>query len=87
MTVKHVQSSAADTWTVDASAYLPFGGRARTVPAVVMETPPTTAAGAPRADAPYVQVEQGSAGAQAYLRWLTAVKGTAQVTVRCDNPI
>ncbi len=87
VTVKHVQSSAADTWTVDPSAYLPFGGRARTVPAVVLETPPTTAAGAPRADAPYVQVEQGSAGAQAYLRWLTAVKGTAQVTVRCDNPI
>ena len=84
--IRHVQTTAADTWVVDGSAWLPFGGRARNVPAVVAEGAVTTAAAAVRSDMPYVLVEQGAQGGQVNLRWPVAVKGTAQVTVRCDNP-
>ena len=85
--IRHAQVTAADTWVVDGSAYLPFGGRARTVPAIAAEGAITTAASAVRADMPYVLVEQGAQGALANLRWPVAVKGTVQVTLRCDSPI
>jgi hypothetical protein len=87
VTIKHTQSTAADTWAVDGSAYLPFGGRARNVQSVVTEGATTTAASAVRADLPYVVTEQGPLGGIVNLRWPVAVRGTAQVTLRCDNPI
>ena len=84
--IRHTQVTPADTWVVDGSAFLPFAGRARTVPAIVAEGAVTTAAAAVRADMPYVQLEQGAAGGQVNLRWPVAVKGSVQVTLRCDNP-
>lgn len=87
VTIKHTQATAAETWAVDGSAYLPFGGRARNVPGLVAEGAITTAASAVRADFPHVVTEQGAQGGIVNLRWPVAVKGTAQVTVRCDNPI
>ncbi len=85
--LKHTQTTAAETWVVDGAAFLPFGGRARTVPALVPEGAITTAAGAVRADFPFALVEQGVAGGQVNLRWPVAVKGTVHATLRCDNPV
>ncbi|WP_444667127.1 glycosyl hydrolase family 28-related protein [Cereibacter changlensis] len=87
VTVEHVQNTAATTWSVDASAFLPFGARARNVSALVAEGAITTAAGAVQFVTPYVQVEQGSGGRLVNLRWPQEVKGRMQVTLRCDNPV
>lgn len=84
--IEHNQSTAADTWVVDAGAFLPFGGRARNVQAVVAEGPVLNGAGVAQWGMPYVQVEQGAGGGQVNLRWQTAVRGRVQVTVRVDNP-
>lgn len=85
--IQHSQSTAADTWVVDGSAYLPFGARARNVTGVVLEGPVTNASNATQWTQPYVQVEQGTGGKLVNLKWQSAVKGLAQVTIRCDNPI
>jgi hypothetical protein len=84
--IEHNQNTAADTWVVAAGPFLPFGGRARNVQAVVLEGAVTNAANAVQWLQPYVLVEQGTAGGEAHLRWQSAVKGRVQVTVRVDNP-
>lgn len=84
--IEHNQNTESSTWVVDGARFLPFGGRARNVPSVVLEGPVTNAANVVQYVQPYVQVEQGARGELANLRWPTPVKGRAQVTVRCDNP-
>lgn len=85
--IEHNQATAADTWVVDGAAYMPFLGRARNVTGVVMEGAVTNAANATQWVQPYVQVEQGTVGGLVNLKWPSAVKGRAQVSIRCDNPI
>ena len=85
--IEHQQNTAADTWTVDAADLMPFGARARNVQSIVMEGPVQNASNVTQNVAPWVTVEQGPTGGQVLLRWTSAVKGTAHVTVRCDNPI
>ncbi|MBC7676165.1 MAG: hypothetical protein H7173_08975 [Rhodoferax sp.] len=85
--VEHTQNTAADTWVVDASAYLPFASRARNVQSLVAEGPVTNTSNAAQYVMPYVQVEQGAQNALVNLRWPTPVKGLMQVTIRCDNPV
>lgn len=85
--VEHVQNTAADTWVVDASAYLPFAGRARNVVSLVAEGAISNASNVTQNLMPWVQTEQGSAGNLINIRWTTAVKGRMHVTLRCDNPV
>lgn len=85
--VEHTQNSADATWVVDAADYLPFGGRARNVESVVLEGPVRDAGNTVQWAQPYVEVEQGTGGRYANLRWPSALKGKAMVTVRCDNPL
>ncbi len=85
--VEHVQGTAADTWSIDVSAYLPFGGRARNVTAVVPEGALTNDSGTPQFVSAYALVEQGTGGKLASLKWPSAVKGKVQVTLRVDNPL
>ena len=85
--VQHTQNTAADTWSVDAAAYLPFGSFARNVTSVVAEGPITTAANVAQYVAPYTLVEQGASKNLVALKWPTPVKGVMQVTLRCDNPL
>lgn len=85
--VEHTQATADTTWVVDATDYMPFGGRHRNVEAVVLEGPLRNAANAVQWAQPYVLTEQGVGNRQAYLQWPTAVKGKAMVTLRCDNPV
>lgn len=84
--IEHVQNTESATWTVDGAAYLPFGGRARNVMGVVLEGPATSSTGAINYSYPYVLVEQGTGGQFVSLKWPSALKGKAQVTMRCDNP-
>jgi hypothetical protein len=84
--VEHNQSTAAATWVVDGSAFLPFGSRARNVQSIVAEGPITTAGGTANSAMPYVEVEEGPTGGQVHIRWPSAVLGRVHVTLRCDNP-
>lgn len=84
--IEHTQNTAADTWLVDASAFLPFASRARNVQSLVAEGAITNASNTAQYTMPYVQVEQGALNNMVNLRWPTPVKGLVQVTVRCDNP-
>ena len=85
--VEHNQSTASDTWVVDASAYLPFASRARNVVAMVAEGAVSNASNVTQNLMPWVQTEQGAAGNLINIKWTTAVKGRMHVTLRCDNPI
>jgi hypothetical protein len=87
VTIAHQQTTAADTWVVDGADFLPFGARARNVVAMVPEGAITTGANAQRFAQPFAQVEQGSGGRLVNLRWPEALRGTVQVTLRCDNPV
>ena len=84
---QHSQNTAADTWSVDASAYLPFASMARNVVALVAEGAITNTSNAAQFVQPYVQVEQGPSGNLVNLKWPTQVKGVMLVTLRCDNPL
>ncbi|MFD1911436.1 glycosyl hydrolase family 28-related protein [Halodurantibacterium flavum] len=84
--IRHDQNTAATTWAVDAGDFLPFGGWARLVQAVMPEGPLTNAGGVVRSVASHASVEQGSSRRQVHLHWPEAVRGRAQVTVRVDNP-
>ena len=85
--IQHTQNTAADTWSVDGAAYMPFGGFARNVTGLVAEGAITNAANAPQWVSPYVQVEQGASSNLVNLKWPTPVKGIMQVTIRGDNPV
>lgn len=85
--VQHNQNTTANTWVVDGSDYLPFGGKARNVEGVVLEGAITNASSVTQWEHPYVLVEQGTNGNLVHLKWPSAVKGKAQVTLRCDNPL
>jgi hypothetical protein len=87
VTIEHAQTAPADTWVVDGADYLPFGGRARNVVAVVAEGAITNANNVQQVPVPYVQLEQGSGGRFVNLRWPSDVKGRVHVTLRCDAPV
>jgi len=87
VTLIHDQAGEAATWSHGPGAFLPFGGLARTVEAVVAEGPVTDAAGANRHEAPFVRVRQGVDERQFSLHWPVPVKGRVQVTSRADAPI
>jgi len=84
--VTHSQTTAATVWTVQPGAYLPFGGWARHVEAVVAEGMLTGGSGERRTDMPYVAVEQGAAKQNVTLNFAQPTKGKVQVRIRVDNP-
>lgn len=81
------QSTNAATWTVDASAYLPFGGKAREVASVVTEGAILNSAGSSVFGMPYVTTEVGTGQNKLSLTWPEAVRGRVHVTVRVDKPV
>lgn len=83
----HSQNTAAETWTVDASAFIPFGGRIRMVEAVQPEGNLQTAANANRYISATAFPGQGPEANRVQLRWGEAVKGRAVVTMRMDVPV
>jgi len=82
----HSQNTAADTWTVDASAYVPFGGRIRMVDSVQPEGALQTAGNVQRFAAPQAFPGTGAQGNQVQLKWGEALKGKAIVSMRMDVP-
>jgi len=83
---EHEQSSEATTWTIETDRYLPFGGKAMTVDAVV----PVGAIRNDDNDAvfalPYAVPEQGSDEDEFHLVWPEPVRGKVKYSVRMDRP-
>lgn len=86
VTLEFQQNTAASVWTLDPSAYLPFGAWARTVTGMVAEGAITDVSGAKRYDMPYALTQQGAGRQQVALTWPVAVAGKMLVTARIDNP-
>lgn len=86
-TIRHDQATAAATWVIDCSEWLPFGGRARAVVSVQPETMLANASGAPFFGTPLAEVERGPAGRQVHLVWPEPVSGRVRLVVRVDNPL
>lgn len=85
--IEHSQNTESNTWVVGAAGFLPFGGRARNVTGIVAEGAITNSSGAAQYVMPYVLTEQSTDGQSVHIKWPNAVKGRAQVTIRCDNPL
>lgn len=82
----HVQSSVDQTWVVDTEGYLPFGGNARTIDALVPQFAPRNAADDVVFASPYISPNQGSGDDQFHVIWPEPVKGQVRFSVRMDNP-
>ncbi|MGJ8611977.1 MAG: right-handed parallel beta-helix repeat-containing protein, partial [Octadecabacter sp.] len=82
----HSQSTAAETWVVDTENYLPFGGYARTVDALVPVFGPENAAGDVVFHNPYSYPSRGSNSDEFHVIWPEPVKGQVRYSVRMDNP-
>lgn len=80
------QASAQSVWTAEPAAYLPFGGWARNVEALLAVGPITNAAGGLVSTMPYAKVEQGASKDQITLHFAEAAKGRMNLKVRMDNP-
>ena len=87
VTLEFNQNTAAATWTVNGSAFLPFGGNARTVPSVTIEGDLRDVSNNLVWDNPHVLVNQGATFKHVALKWSRAVRGTAHVTMRVDRPV
>ena len=87
VTVEHMQASEAADWSVDVGPWLPFGGKAREVTAVVTEGAVTNGAAAEVFAMPYVQTEAGAGQNEITLTWPEPVKGRVHVTARVDKPV
>ena len=86
LVMRHEQNSPATTWMVDPGAMLAFGGRVRNVTGLLMDGAARDGAGQVRHDMPWAQGGQGANGRQASISWPVAVRGSAWVTLRVDNP-
>lgn len=86
VTISHTQNTQASTWTVDASDYLPFGGKALTALSVLPEGSLRDSGNGVVYAAPYAIPKSGSGDRMLELKWPQAVKGTAVVTLRSDLP-
>ncbi|CAM4170377.1 glycosyl hydrolase family 28-related protein [Palleronia rufa] len=86
VTLEFTQNTAEQTWTLDPSRWLPFDGWTRTVTSVAPVGRLRDAGGATVFEAPAVDRLQGTAFDRLRLHFSKPVRGTVQVTIRCDRP-
>ncbi|MBZ4021396.1 hypothetical protein CKO11_02825 [Rhodobacter sp. TJ_12] len=84
--VQTTAASAQAVWTVNAAAFLPFGGWARNVESLVAVGPVTNASGARVTAMPYVHIEQGANRDRVTVHWPEAAKGRINTVIRMDTP-
>jgi len=87
VTLRHQQNTAQGVWTIDAGPWLPFGGWARNVTALVPDGEITGPNDETRTAFPYATTQVGANNNQVRVNWPSPSKGRVQVTVRVDNPI
>lgn len=82
----HSQPVDQQTWLIQTSSHLPFGGWARTVEAIVPMGPVTDASGGLAGGFPAVNGMAGGDKSAVSLTWAAPVKGDVRIKVRADNP-
>lgn len=83
--IEHTQSTPSDTWVIDTSGKLPFGGQALNVDTVVAHGALRNGGNVTQFVVPYVKNAQGPDKDQVHLIWPSDVKGKVLITVRMDN--
>ncbi len=86
VTVTVTRTGPNATWTSDVSEYLPFGGRTRTVTAVIAQGALRDSSNIAVYDLPYSLIGQSTGGVAFSLTWSKPVMGKVNATVRCDVP-
>lgn len=81
------QASATTEWVLDVSGYLPFGGWARTVEAVMPKNEILDGANNRVTGFPFAKINQGPQSNFVSLTWPSAAKGKVLVTTRVDKPV
>ena len=87
VTLEFTNATAASTWTLDVSGYLPFGGNARTVSSVVVEGDLRNSSNQNVYHSPSAFPNAGTNDDQVQLKWPEACSGTVLVTARVDKPV
>ena len=87
VTLEFEQPGPLENWQLDPSAYLPFGGWAREVTAIVTEGPVQDGMGADVFAMPFVTTNDGPSQSLVRLTWPEPVSGRVHVTTRTDRPI
>ncbi|WP_114964325.1 glycosyl hydrolase family 28-related protein [Alkalilacustris brevis] len=87
VTLRHDQNTAQGAWTINVGPYLPFGGWARNVTAIVPEGEITGPNDERRTDFPYASTQMGAENSEVRINWASASKGRVLVTARVDNPV
>ena len=85
ISVRAVEGSAAQTWNVDLSDYLPFDAPVKYALSVLPDGPLRSSSNVTVYSSPYAQGLQGTGGQTLNVTWSQAVQGAAYVTARCDN--
>ncbi|KIT17671.1 glycosyl hydrolase family 28-related protein [Jannaschia aquimarina] len=86
VTVPIVSSTGDTTWDIDLSDFLPFGGEARVVTAIVPEGRIKDNANATIWDMPYCAGGIGANRRSVRVNWRVPARGKVFVTARCDAP-
>ncbi|MDG3041831.1 right-handed parallel beta-helix repeat-containing protein [Roseicyclus marinus] len=84
VTLRHAEGSASSVWNVDFTPFTPFGAPVRAATSFLAEGPLRSASNVIVYLTPYAEPAQGAGGRTLRLRWQQDVRGTAQVTARCD---
>ncbi len=87
VSLEYTQGSDSQTWTVDFSRYLPFGGYARKISGVVAKGEITSGATGRVSSMPFATPMIGANKNQIRLTWDQACRGEVMVTARADNPV
>ena len=82
----HSENSVDATWTIDTGGYLPFGGWARTISALVPDGPIRNGSNQAVFAMPYAEPVNGSNSDAFDIIWPEPVRGDIRYTVRMDNP-
>ena len=85
VTVEMEEVTANALWSFDFAPYLPFGGKARRVVALLPQNEIKSSTNVGIYTMPYAVSSLGTNGTEINLHWSQAVKGKAHVTVWTDN--
>ena len=85
VTVKVTENSALDVWEADLRDWLPFETEARVAASVLPEGAVRSASNVAVFTAPYATTRHGVGRGSVRLNWSQPVRGSVQLTARCDT--
>jgi hypothetical protein len=86
VTLAVTENSPQQVWEVDLRDWLPFEGQARVAASALPEGPLRNSANVVQYVTPYATTRHGVGRGSIRLNWSQPVRGTVQLTARCDTP-